>query len=234
MRSMESWASHFVVSPIHSPAQEIHCGIVLRHIHSDGWMLLLMFQTTEHHSVPSLWFTYKPTGFLWWRHFCYSHMLHRKRSACLQKSVFTVHSEYKLFFCPYSCSVMNHVARHIFFSYLVKVGIKSWSLTSGKHSLLPPSLLHTCRCTLVTQCFCNSLQWQRPSFPTQRQQNNRGARQQHSGCHRGHSHNATCIFVSSLILAMPDHLLGICRWQSVQWLISQTIASNAPALHFYF
>lgn len=51
MRSVESWASHFVVSPIHSPALGIHCGIVLRHIHSDGWMHLLMFQTTEHHSV---------------------------------------------------------------------------------------------------------------------------------------------------------------------------------------
>lgn len=51
MRSVESWASHFVVSPIHSPALGIHCGIVLRHIHSDGWMHLLMFHTTEHHSV---------------------------------------------------------------------------------------------------------------------------------------------------------------------------------------
>lgn len=50
MRSMESWTSHFVVSPIHSLVQKIHCGIVLRHIHSDGWMLMLMFQTTEHHS----------------------------------------------------------------------------------------------------------------------------------------------------------------------------------------
>ena len=69
MRSMESWASHFVVSPIHSPAQEAHCGIVLRHIHSDGWMLLLMFQTTEHYSVPFLWFTYKHSGVLWWQHF---------------------------------------------------------------------------------------------------------------------------------------------------------------------
>lgn len=58
MRSMESCASHFVVSPIHSPALQIHRGIVLRHIHSDGWMLLLMFQTTEHHSMPFLWFTY--------------------------------------------------------------------------------------------------------------------------------------------------------------------------------
>lgn len=52
MRSIESWASHFVVSAIHSPAQEMHCGIVLRHIHSDGWMHLLMFQTTEHYAVP--------------------------------------------------------------------------------------------------------------------------------------------------------------------------------------
>lgn len=77
MRSMESWASHFVVSPIHSPVQKSRCGIVLRHIHSDGWMLLLMFQTTEHHSEPFLWVTYKHTGVLWWQHFFYSHMLHR-------------------------------------------------------------------------------------------------------------------------------------------------------------
>lgn len=79
MRSMESWASHFVVSPIHSPARGIHGGIVLRHIHSDGWMLLLMFQTTEHHSVPFLWFAFKHTGVLWWQPFCYSHMLHIER-----------------------------------------------------------------------------------------------------------------------------------------------------------
>lgn len=64
MRSVESWVSHFVVSPIHSPAQQIHCGLVLRHSHSDGWMHLLMFQTTEHHSVPFLWSTYKHTGVL--------------------------------------------------------------------------------------------------------------------------------------------------------------------------
>lgn len=50
MRSMESWTSHFVVSPIHSLVQKIRCGIVLRHIHSDGWMLMFMFQTTGHHS----------------------------------------------------------------------------------------------------------------------------------------------------------------------------------------
>lgn len=43
MSSMETLASHFVVSPVLSPAQEIQHGIVLGHIHSDGWMHLLIF-----------------------------------------------------------------------------------------------------------------------------------------------------------------------------------------------
>lgn len=41
-------------------AQKTHCG----HIHSDGWMHLLMFQTTEHHSKPFFLFTCKHTGVL--------------------------------------------------------------------------------------------------------------------------------------------------------------------------
>lgn len=45
MRSMESWAYHFVVSPKRSHI--IHSGIVLTHIHLDGWMHLPMFQTEE-------------------------------------------------------------------------------------------------------------------------------------------------------------------------------------------
>ncbi len=114
MRSTESWASHIVVSPIHPPAQEIHCGIVLRHIHSDGWMLLLMFQTTEHHSEPFLWFTYKHTGALWWQRFSYSHVLHRKRNSCLPPSVFTVHEECKL--CFSQIHVIHHLCIHSFSS----------------------------------------------------------------------------------------------------------------------
>lgn len=37
--------------------QKIHCG----HARSDGWMRLLMFQTTEHHSKPFFLFTCKHT-----------------------------------------------------------------------------------------------------------------------------------------------------------------------------
>lgn len=144
MRSMESWASHFVVSPVYSPTQEIHCEFVHRQMHSDGWMLLLMFQTTEDHSVAFLWFTYKHSRVLWWQHLCYSHKLHWNRNACVREIVFTVCYEYKLFsFFHYSCNTLLFFFC-FFFLNLIKEGWNNPDLSPQEsHSLLPPPLSST-------------------------------------------------------------------------------------------
>lgn len=145
MRSMESWASHFVVSPIYSPTQEIHCEFVLRQMHSDGWMLLLMFQTTEDHSVAFLWFTYKHSRVLWWQHFCYSHKLHRNRNACVGKSVFTVRKEYKLVSFP-TIHVIHSCFFYFFYFFLnlIKEGWNNPDLSPQEsHDLFPPPLSST-------------------------------------------------------------------------------------------
>lgn len=112
MRSLESWASHFVVSPIHSPAQQIHSGIVHRHIRLDGWMHLLMFQTTEDHSVPFYGF-----------HINTSESCHDSTFVvllcCLDREMHvsllsTRNTNYFVF--PYSCNAINDTPQTLFVS----------------------------------------------------------------------------------------------------------------------
>lgn len=99
MRSVEIWGSHFVVSPIHFPAQENplwNCP----QTHPLRWMHSLMLQTTEHHSVPFYGLHPSILESCDNRFFLCSQMLHRKRNACFHKSVFTDLQEYKWFCFP--------------------------------------------------------------------------------------------------------------------------------------
>lgn len=186
MRSMESW-THFVVSPIHTLVQNIHCGIVLRHIHSDGWMLMLMFQTTEHHSQHHIYL------------FIFYGLLRNTPESCDGSTLLI-----PLWFMQWKCMFQGKSVFIIIsafscnYSHPMRLFITNILILHLKRAKVFPQG-HTCRCTIVTHCFSHLTTMQRPSFLTQRWQNNRGARQQHSGCHWGHIHNTTCIFVSGFI-----------------------------------
>lgn len=90
MRSLESWASHFLFFCI---TNTLSCtGNPLwscPQTHPLGWMVLLMFQTTEHYSEPFIWFPCKHSV-LWRQHFCCFHILHgkkkQKKKPCFQKT----------------------------------------------------------------------------------------------------------------------------------------------------
>lgn len=143
MRSLESWASHFLFFCI---TNTLSCtGNPLwscPQTHPLGWMVLLMFQTTEHYSEPFIWFPCKHNGVLWWQHFCCFHILHGKKKK----------------------QTNYYFAFHRFLES--QRGIKqSWSLTSGKPKSSPS--FAPCICRLVTQSFL--LQ----SLRTQTRQNKR-------------------------------------------------------------
>lgn len=177
MRSVESWGSHFVVSPNHSPAQEIQCGTVLRHIHSDGWMHLLMFQTTEHHSEVFLEVFYLKTPHPYYHRWLFfffipiGHSKWKKKKHALEAIFFLISRNTSCFVFASMFDVVNHIPSFIFVLEIsLKWGKNEVDLSPlQSHHSLPPSL--TLR---WAQRFCSLL----PSTK-QRQQNNGRVQEKH-------------------------------------------------------